>query len=96
MLWWGRPSASRAPKLEYQDIPRRQTDSLMAEQIASPAVGPLKMKRIAVINDSNDYGVSNRDIFIAALKKMGMEPAKFSLISRRTRTSQPVGAHHRR
>jgi branched-chain amino acid transport system substrate-binding protein len=53
-----------------------QTDSLMAEQIAQSAVGPLKMKRIAVINDSNDYGVGNRDIFVAALKKAGLEPVE--------------------
>jgi branched-chain amino acid transport system substrate-binding protein len=53
-----------------------QTDSLMAEQIAQSATGPMKMKRIAVMSDSNDYGVGNRDIFIAALKKMGMDPAE--------------------
>jgi branched-chain amino acid transport system substrate-binding protein len=53
-----------------------QTDSLMAEQIAQSAVGPLKMKRIAVMSDSNDYGVGNRDIFVAALKKIGIEPVE--------------------
>ena len=53
-----------------------QTDSLMAEQIAQSATGVLKMKRIAVISDSNDYGVGNRDIFIAALKKAGVQPVE--------------------
>lgn len=53
-----------------------QTDSLMAEQIAQSATGILKMKRIAVMNDSNDYGVGNRDIFIAALKKAGIDPVE--------------------
>jgi branched-chain amino acid transport system substrate-binding protein len=53
-----------------------QTDSLMAEQIAQSATGPLKMKRIAVLSDSNDYGVGNRDIFVAALKKQSVEPVE--------------------
>lgn len=53
-----------------------QTDSVMAEQIAQSAVGPLKMKRIAVINDSNDYGVGNREVFVAALKKIGLDPVE--------------------
>lgn len=53
-----------------------QTDAVMAEQIAQLAVGPMKMKRIAVINDSNDYGTGNRDVFVAALKKAGVEPVE--------------------
>ena len=53
-----------------------QTDSVMAKQAAESAVGPLKMKRIAVINDSNDYGVGNRDVFVAALKTLGLEPVE--------------------
>jgi branched-chain amino acid transport system substrate-binding protein len=29
-----------------------------------------------VINDSNDYGVGNRDVFVAALKKLGLAPVE--------------------
>jgi len=50
------------------------TDSVQAEQIAEAAVKRLGMKRIAVIHDANDYGVGNRDIFLASLKKLGIEP----------------------
>lgn len=50
------------------------TDSVQAEQIAEAAVKRLGMKRIAVIHDANDYGVGNRDIFLASLKKLGVEP----------------------
>ena len=50
------------------------TDSVQAEQIAEAAVKRLNMKRIAVIHDANDYGVGNRDIFLASLKKLGVEP----------------------
>jgi len=50
------------------------TDAVQAEQIAQAALNVLGMKRIAVIHDANDYGVGNRDIFIASLKKLGAEP----------------------
>lgn len=50
------------------------TDSVQAEQIADAAVNRLGMKRIAVIHDANDYGVGNRDIFVASLKKLGIDP----------------------
>jgi len=50
------------------------TDSVQAEQIADAAVRRLGMKRIAVIHDANDYGVGNRDIFVASLKKIGLDP----------------------
>lgn len=50
------------------------TDSVQAEQIADAAVKRLGMKRIAVIHDANDYGVGNRDIFVASLKKLGVDP----------------------
>lgn len=53
-----------------------QTDSVMAKQIAESAVGALKMKRIAVMNDTTDYGVGNRDVFVAALKKLGLDPVE--------------------
>lgn len=78
-----------------------QTDSLMAEQIAQSAVTQLKMKKIAVINDSNDYGVGNRDIFVAALKKAGLNPVEvqsyqssdkdFTSQLARIRASEPDG-----
>lgn len=50
------------------------TDAVQAEQIADAAVKRLGLKRIAVIHDANDYGVGNRDIFLASLKKLGIEP----------------------
>lgn len=53
-----------------------QTDTAMAQQLARIAVGDLGMKRIAVINDSNDYGVANRRVFVAALARAGMEPVQ--------------------
>jgi branched-chain amino acid transport system substrate-binding protein len=51
-----------------------QADSDQAEQLAEAAVKRLGMKRIAVIHDVNDYGVGNRDVFLASLKKLGLEP----------------------
>jgi branched-chain amino acid transport system substrate-binding protein len=53
-----------------------QPDSIQAEQIAEVAVKRLGMKRIAVINDANDYGVGNKEIFIASLKKLGVTPVE--------------------
>jgi branched-chain amino acid transport system substrate-binding protein len=49
-------------------------DNGHATRLADIAAGLLHMKRIAVINDSNDYGVGARDIFIARLKELGMAP----------------------
>lgn len=43
-------------------------------QLADLAVKQLHMKRIAVIYDSNDYGVGARDIFVARLKELGQTP----------------------
>jgi len=48
-----------------------QSDRVMTEQLAGVAMKDLGLKRIAVISDSNDYGVANRDIFIAALARSG-------------------------
>lgn len=53
-----------------------QPDSIQAEQIAEVAVKRLGMKRIAVINDANDYGVGNKEIFVASLKKLGVTPVE--------------------
>ena len=49
-------------------------DNGHATRLADLAVGPLHMKRIAVIHDSNDYGVGAKDIFIAHLKELGVTP----------------------
>jgi branched-chain amino acid transport system substrate-binding protein len=78
-----------------------QTDSVMAQQLAVLATSTLKMKRIAVMNDSNDYGVGNRDIFVAALQKAGMGPVEvesyqssdkdFTSQLARIRAAQPDG-----
>jgi branched-chain amino acid transport system substrate-binding protein len=53
-----------------------QTDATMSEQLARILVKDLGLKRIAVINDSNDYGTGNRDIFVAALDRLGTRPAE--------------------
>lgn len=49
-------------------------DAGQATRLADVAVKLLGMKRIAVINDSNDYGVGCRDIFLATLKGLGASP----------------------
>jgi branched-chain amino acid transport system substrate-binding protein len=49
-------------------------DNGHATRLADLATGLLQMKRIAVINDSNDYGVGARDIFVARLKELGVTP----------------------
>ncbi len=53
-----------------------QTDTVMADQLASLAVGAMRLRRIAVINDSNAYGAGNREVFVAALRRAGIEPAE--------------------
>jgi len=49
-------------------------DNGQATRLADLAVSLLHMKRIAVIHDSNDYGVGARDIFDARLKELGVTP----------------------
>jgi branched-chain amino acid transport system substrate-binding protein len=49
-------------------------DSTQAADLATIAVKTLHMKRIALINDTNDYGVGLRDILTAALAKLGVKP----------------------
>lgn len=51
-----------------------QTDAVMAEQLAKVIVDQVGLRRIAVINDSNDYGVGNRELFVAALQRAGLAP----------------------
>lgn len=53
-----------------------QTDATMSEHLAQILVRDLRLKRIAVINDSNDYGTGNRDIFLAALDRQGLKPVE--------------------
>lgn len=53
-----------------------QTDAVMAEQLARVAIEQLGLRRIAIINDSNDYGVGNREVFLAALRRAGVEPVE--------------------
>jgi branched-chain amino acid transport system substrate-binding protein len=53
-----------------------QTDAVMAEQLAKVVTEQLGLRRIAVINDSNDYGVGNRDVFLAALRRAGVTPVQ--------------------
>jgi branched-chain amino acid transport system substrate-binding protein len=45
-----------------------------ATRLADIAVNLLHMKRIAVINDSNDYGAGAKEIFVARLKELGQAP----------------------
>lgn len=52
------------------------SDGVMADQLAAIATAQLGNRRIAVINDSNDYGVGNRDIFLAALARAGVKPVE--------------------
>lgn len=51
-----------------------QTDAVMAGQLANVMVEQFGLRRIAVINDSNDYGVGSRDVFVAALQRAGLTP----------------------
>ena len=53
-----------------------QSDRVMTEQLAGVALKDLGLKRIAVISDSNDYGVANRDMFVAALGRAGAKPVE--------------------
>jgi branched-chain amino acid transport system substrate-binding protein len=53
-----------------------QTDAAMSEQLAQILVKELGLSRIAVINDSNDYGTGNRDSFVAALGRHGIKPVE--------------------
>ena len=49
-------------------------DNDHAKRLADLATGLLHMKQIAVISDSNDYGVGLRDVFVARLKQLGVTP----------------------
>lgn len=60
-------------KWTFRVIP---SDAVMAAQLANITIGKLGSKRIAVINDSNAYGTGNREIFIAALARGGVEPVE--------------------
>ncbi len=53
-----------------------QNDAAMSEQLARILARDLGLKRIAVINDSNDYGTGNREVFVAALDRQGIKPAE--------------------
>lgn len=53
-----------------------QTDAAMTEQLARIVIGNPGMKRIAVINDSNEHGVANRRAFVAALARAGIRPVE--------------------
>ena len=49
-------------------------DNGHSTRLADLATGLLHMKRIAIIDDLNDYGVGARDIFVARLKELGLTP----------------------
>ena len=51
-------------------------DGDQARQLADLVVNQLHLKRIAVLNDSNDYGVGCRDAFLAELKVLGITPLR--------------------
>ena len=53
-----------------------QTDATITEQLARLVIGNPGMKRIAVINDSNEYGIANRRVFVAALARAGIKPVE--------------------
>jgi len=50
-----------------------QSDTLQAQQLAQLAAEKLKFERVAIINDSNDYGVGNRDAFVAEFERLGQK-----------------------
>jgi branched-chain amino acid transport system substrate-binding protein len=51
-------------------------DNGHADRLARVALDVLNFKKIAVMYDTNDYGVGLRDIFIADLAKAGMKPVQ--------------------
>ena len=53
-----------------------QTDSIQAKEIATVGVQVLGLKRIAVLNDSNDYGVGNKDAFLEAMEELKQKPVE--------------------
>ena len=53
-----------------------QTDNIMTEQLARVVTKDLGLKRIAVIYDTNAYGVANRDRFVAALAQADIKPVE--------------------
>jgi branched-chain amino acid transport system substrate-binding protein len=53
-----------------------QTDAVMAEHLARVVVERLRARRIAVLYDSNDYGTGNREVFLDALGRLGVEPVE--------------------
>lgn len=53
-----------------------QSDAVINEYLASFVVKTLGLKRVAVINDTNDYGTGNRDVFVAALDRLGIRPVE--------------------
>lgn len=53
-----------------------QTDAVITEELARIVVAKLGAKRVAVINDTNDYGTGNRDVFVAALARLGVKPVE--------------------
>jgi branched-chain amino acid transport system substrate-binding protein len=53
-----------------------QTDSIQAREIAKVAADTLGLKRIAVFNDSNDYGVGNKEAFLGAMEELKQKPVE--------------------
>lgn len=53
-----------------------QTDATTGEQLARFVAKDLGLRRIAVINDSNEYGTGNRDVFVDALDRQGIRPVE--------------------
>lgn len=51
-------------------------DNGHSDRLAAVALDLLKFKKIAIIYDTNDYGVGLRDIFIADMAKAGMKPVQ--------------------
>lgn len=51
-----------------------QTDAVQAEELAGLATQRIRPGRFVVINDASEYGTGNRDIFVTALRRRGIEP----------------------
>lgn len=62
---------TRLNRWTFRVIP---TDAVQAEHLAQVVLGRLKARRVAVLADTNAYGVGSRRVFLEALARAGVEP----------------------
>lgn len=70
----GATNAKITTKDNYWTFAVIKSDDLQAESLASAAVNDMKLEKIAIIYDTNDYGTGTKDSFLKVLKSMGKEP----------------------